>query len=188
MAQEQVNPTAKELAAPGLLTPTQALKQKFQLPEIQTSTPPLPKKKFPRFSFAIGDINFTIHTRNICAVSEIMPIYKLPNTQRWLRGVANIRGYIVPVFDLADYLDLHTDSNSKNQKLLISGEQENSAAILIEGLPAHQTFTEDEVHMQLPPVPARLRMYLQGAFSRKRMLWLDIDYENLLLAAAHAAM
>lgn len=172
-----------------LLAPTAALNQRFQLPETKVDLAAASlQKKFPRFSFSIGDINFAIHTRNACEVSEPPPIFALPNTQHWLCGIANIRGYIVPVFDLATYLGLQNDAKNKIAKLLITGEKENAAAIRIEGLPAHQIFTATDQQHQIPPIPARLRTYVYGVFSRKHMLWFDIDYENLLLSASRAAM
>ena len=39
-------------------------------------------------------------------LTELPDLYRLPNAPGWVRGMANLHGVLIPVFDLAGYLGL----------------------------------------------------------------------------------
>jgi len=55
---------------------------------------------------ALAGKRYLLPTRMVREVEEIGAITPVPATPTWLRGVMNLRGTIVPVIDLAHFLDL----------------------------------------------------------------------------------
>ncbi len=75
---------------------------------------------------------------NLNDVSEVLPmpaVQAVPLTQSWFLGVANIRGNLYNVSDLAYFLQLPpTHKSANNRIVLLSSETTTQAALLIESL------------------------------------------------------
>jgi chemotaxis signal transduction protein len=85
-----------------------------------------------RHGFAVGGRNFLIDYAMASALTEMQPIYRLPNTPNWLLGMANLQGVVTPVFDFALYLGIEHPKDIKRMLLTI-GRGNDSAAIVIDG-------------------------------------------------------
>jgi chemotaxis signal transduction protein len=70
------------------------------------------------------------------AVVETFELSPAPNAPPWLVGAVNVDGHILPVLDVAAWLDAsHTHAPDRNARLLVGGEGENQFALLFQGLP-----------------------------------------------------
>ena len=59
---------------------------------------------------------------SILQVKEIIgydTVTAVPKTPKWIRGVINLRGKIVPIGDLAGRLGIHSDVNNEDSKIVI---------------------------------------------------------------------
>ncbi|HZX71239.1 MAG TPA: chemotaxis protein CheW [Rhodanobacter sp.] len=83
----------------------------------------------------------------LLAVPAITPV---PGTQAWLLGVANVRGNLVPVVDIARFLLGERAQNSDRSRLLVVRQDSGSVALLV-----------DEVFGQRT-VDAQQRQHAQG--------------------------
>jgi purine-binding chemotaxis protein CheW len=71
--------------------------------------------------FALGREHYAIETRFVCEVMAVSPLTKLPGAPAPLRGVLNLRGEILPVFDLG-WLGAATEAaGGERQRLLVLG-------------------------------------------------------------------
>jgi CheW-like domain len=62
------------------------------------------------------------------------PVTRVPNTQPWLAAMMNLRGVLLPVFDLARWLDLPPISGQSLRALVFDATGE-AAAVLCHGDP-----------------------------------------------------
>jgi len=67
---------------------------------------------------ALAGKRYLLPTRLVREVEEIGAITPVPATPSWLRGVMNLRGTIVPVIDLAHFLDLAPAPSSGGEALI----------------------------------------------------------------------
>lgn len=51
-------------------------------------------------TFLLGAQSFCVPTTRVREISPMMPLTPVPNTPRYVRGVANLRGRIIPAIDL----------------------------------------------------------------------------------------
>ncbi len=60
-----------------------------------------------------------------------------PGGPGWLAGASNVEGEVVPVIDLAHWLDAHqtTDPSDRDTRVLVGGTGEQSLALLFTGMP-----------------------------------------------------
>lgn len=71
--------------------------------------------------------------RNVVEVFDLRPA---PNAPAWLAGAANVDGRILPVLDLAAWLDpALAQAIDRHTRLLVGGDADEGYALLFRGLP-----------------------------------------------------
>lgn len=139
----------------------------------------------PRYGFRAAGLNFLVLPRAGTEVVVPPPISTLPGAPPWLRGMINLRGNIVPVYDLGEYAGLPT-AGEKKLMLLVFGQGEGAAALLINDAPQRLVFAAQKV--ALPALPERVQNIVLGASLLADELWLEFDHDRAFdLLAGHAA-
>ncbi|MGE5466170.1 MAG: chemotaxis protein CheW [Ignavibacteria bacterium] len=132
----------------------------------------------------IGGLRLFLRFDQSSEISEMGPVYRLPGTPAWVRGVANLHGNLLPVVDLAGFFGL-AEAGPGRPMLLVLGHGEAAVATIISGAPQRLRFAEEE-RVPAPLVGERLQPYVPGAFARGADIWLEFEHEQLLEALATA--
>ncbi|WP_430010356.1 chemotaxis protein CheW [Methylophaga lonarensis] len=134
-----------------------------------------------RYGFKIGSHQILIDQKILCEVVQNLEIYKLPNTEKWVLGMINLRGNLVPVFDLKARLGGHTN-DIDDVYLLVIEQGDHAAGVQIDGLPQALEINPDspEQKVAVPDdTPAVLKAHARDAFSANGNTWLEIDHRGL---------
>lgn len=129
--------------------------------------------------FRLADMYFLIpldHSREVFPLpAQITPV---PKSQRWIFGVANLRGDLLPIIDLQLYLQGRSAKVDKRSRVMVINHPDIYSGLLV-----------DEVyglkHFQRPPEPDKtsihlnLRPYLQGSISQPDRQWYVLDFHKL---------
>lgn len=84
------------------------------------------------FSFHIGEYHFVVNAQCFCAVFVETPIAAVPNSPSCLVGLSNIRGALMPIYQLHTALGY---AQPKKQFIFCIGKAENAVGLLIDTLP-----------------------------------------------------
>lgn len=171
------------------LTPSQALTAGF---EFDAATPPQPKGQAllrsagiePRQGFRVGELQLMIRYEDSSELSELSAVHRLPNAPDWFCGIANLRGKLTPVFDLARYLEVEPAASAKRMLLVLARGAE-ATGVIIDGLPERLRWSADAVH-DTGSAPRRLAPHVRGASMLSGQLWFDLDTHSLLGEVEHA--
>ena len=170
--------------ADGWMSPCAALNRVFSLAaeplDGAASTTPA-DAAIERFGFLVGGWALLCPLQMGREVLLPPVISRIPNAAPWMAGVANIRGAIVPVFDLAIAMG-ETDPVLSGKYVLVLGEDENSAGLLIDGLPRQRMFAAGDRIKSLPPHPEILRTHILAVYRKDETLWFEMDFASLLAA------
>ena len=134
-----------------------------------------------RYGVMIADIGFLIAQNTASEIIEGIDIYPLPNSAKCMVGLINLRGNVVPVFDLNLVLNAPMSASTK-RLLLVLGEGEQAVGIYIEQLP--QAINKTVILSQRPPLPLVLEKYINTAYLAEENIWLDFEYIALFKALA----
>jgi len=133
--------------------------------------------ELPRYGFNIHDFGLLISPETLCEVMKIFEVYPIPNTKDWMHGLVNVRGNLVPVFDLPLLLGL-SDLPMLHESLLVVDNGSESAGILIDGLP-RPCDTRNWVKLsQAPSVPAPLADHITEAFTNDNLTWFGFNHRE----------
>ena len=133
--------------------------------------------KQPRYGFKICDIGFLISSDVLCEVMKNFTIYPIPKTKPWLRGLVNLRGNLIPVYDLSLMLGL-SEEPMRYENLLIIDKGSESAGILIESLPQPCNLSGWTTLSHVPKLPAGLSDCVSGAYSKDDVIWLEFRHKD----------
>ncbi len=129
-----------------------------------------------RLGFKISSIGLLIAADVISELADMENICTIPNTAPWLLGLANLRGNLIPVFDLVMFLGLEATDNQIKPMLLILGQGSAAAAVVINELPGHQLLQGDEELTNLPALPDALTPYISKGYQQDENLWFTFEH------------
>ncbi len=119
----------------------------------------------------IAGQNYLIEMSDISEVLSMPPLTPVPLTKPWLRGVANVRGNLYCVADMAAFMHQGTASGSIiNRLLLVAERYAFNAALLVEkvfGLRDTRNWQRDEKQTDL-------------YFDEQNVAWRKLDVIGLL--------
>jgi twitching motility protein PilI len=134
-----------------------------------------------RQGFRIGELSLMVRYEDGSELTEMPPLYRLPNVPSWFLGIANLHGALVPVFDLGRWAGVEQQQAESRHMLLVLAHGADAAGIVIDGLPRRLRWAQDQ-KADAATAPARLAPFVHGAALIDGTLWFDIDRAALLEA------
>lgn len=131
--------------------------------------------------FRIGDQRFVCPRDDVREVL-VYPdtITRVPGTRDWLRGLANVRGQLLPVIDLKAFLGGGNTRPGRSTRVIVVNHRDVPAGLAVDELLGFRRFAEDQRRDELPPTVARCEPYLQGAFDHEGRAWLVFSLLRLV--------
>ncbi|VAW64521.1 hypothetical protein MNBD_GAMMA09-924 [hydrothermal vent metagenome] len=158
------------------LKPEDAL-NRFTLPQSSTidSQGVSTEEAVIRYGFVIGNTGFLIAEDILSEIVKNTSIYPIPNTKNWMRGLINLRGNLVPVYDLNLLLG-YSQGVSKYTNLLVLGKGSQSVGILIKDLPKSCETSQWKKAAHIPVHLSGLEEYVTEIYSSDDMIWLEFNH------------
>lgn len=133
--------------------------------------------ELPRYGFIVSGIGLLIASDALCEVMKNFKVYPIPNTREWMHGLVNLRGNLVPVYDISMLLGL-SDEPMQHDNLLIIDKGSESVGILIDSLPQPCDMSGCARQSQILNLPAELTDYVDEAYSINGVMWLGLDHKG----------
>jgi twitching motility protein PilI len=135
-------------------------------------------------AFRMSSENFLVareETREVLGYPAV--VTRVPGAKPWIRGVANVRGQLLPVIDLRAFLGDGMTSIGRGSRVLVANHREVPAGLLVDEVQGFRRFSDGEFAATLPPTIVRCERYLAGAFRRGADSWPVFSLRTLLESA-----
>lgn len=116
-------------------------------------------------------------------VSELLPVPKLttlPAVKPWLAGIANVRGRLIPVVDLHEYLQVPTTLPASQWRVLVVEDGDIVAGLMVEQSLGIQHFLEDSYEESDGTELGGFAPYVTGAFRHGGRVYHDVQLKAIL--------
>lgn len=133
------------------------------------------------FGIRIGSMGFLVSTAIYCEVLDKIQVNALPNVHPWLSGLLNLRGNLVPVFDLRIVLKEETAGHIK-RRLFSIDRGDKTVALWIDGFPEVKDSTLLMPLKELPPLPQILQHFVTDGYEQDGQVWLKVKFDDLFKA------
>jgi len=117
-------------------------------------------------------------TREVLGVPA--SITRVPGAKAWIKGIANVRGQLLPIIDLRQFLGSGTTPLSRNTRIVVVNHRDIPAGLLVDEVLGFRRFAEGEFSGDAPPTVARCERYLAGSFRRNTEQWPVIGLRSIL--------
>lgn len=152
---------------------------------IKPFEPSLPSKEDITTSWA--GIGFKILGQRMIAplgeVVEMLPVpqaTRLPGVQSWVIGLANVRGRLLPLFDLEEFFGGTLSPNRNKHRVLVLEMGELFAGLVVSEVYGMQYFPTDLGMVDLPESVQHLAPYSKGAYEQHGLVWMTFSPFNLV--------
>jgi twitching motility protein PilI len=185
VASAELAPAPDFFSQPGLLQPSVALgSSPVDLREGLAGTWGVDRNRTlsAKLGFHVGDLRFVVSFDDASELSEMVSVYRLPNLPSWFRGLANLHGNLVPVFDLAAMIGSQVGADQERM-LLVLGHGSMAAGMLVNELPTRVRL-ESATAIDLPELPDQLKDCVTRAYLHGEEIWLELQYQRFFEATA----
>lgn len=135
--------------------------------------------------FKIGDRYLASRLDHVLEVLPAPALTPAPGVKSWVRGVANVRGDLITVVDLAGFLGHPTVFLSDRARLLVMNVPELRAGLLVSEVLGLRHFDEEVERREVGSLEdSAIQPYLDGAFVRDDVLWGVFDMKSLAASPA----
>jgi twitching motility protein PilI len=131
-------------------------------------------------AYRVGDTRLV---SNITQVDRIMNcpsvLAKVPGAKAWIRGLANIRGILLPVVDLNACLANKITNIESRSRILIVNQSGIYAGLLVDEVMGIKYFPEELLDTETPCQEAWVSPFNKGLFHYEQQTWVVFDMQIL---------
>lgn len=127
----------------------------------------------------VGDYRCALPRQDVREVISPLPLTRVPGARPWLLGIANLRGSLLPVFDLPAVAGLAPVADSRAARVLVFNSDQLPAGFLVHEVIGPRQFSVAEQRRAHAEADHPFRPWLLGAFEREGESWLALSLHRL---------
>ncbi|RPJ05579.1 MAG: purine-binding chemotaxis protein CheW, partial [Deltaproteobacteria bacterium] len=133
--------------------------------------------------FALGEIEFAVPVEHTTEIGMVPELTRLPHVPEWLLGITNLRGDIVSVVDMKNFLGMGPFDFTGNDRIILlrSLQEDICTAVIVNRIAGMQYVAEEDIsrpdagHQSTEP-------HIRGVFEMDGRSIAILDIESLLLS------
>jgi twitching motility protein PilI len=107
-------------------------------------------------------------------------VTRIPGAKSWVKGLANVRGALMPMLDLRQFLGSGATTAGRNTRIVVVNHRDVPAGLMVDEVLGFRRFAESEFNAEAPPTVIRCDSYLAGAFRRGGEVWPVLSLKTLV--------
>ena len=131
--------------------------------------------------FRIGEEYFVAQREQVREVLMLPDsMTRVPGASRWMLGIANLRGHLLPLIDLKMFLGSGRTSLRRVTRVISVNHRDIPAGLVVDEVQGFRRFSDSEYTDKWPQTAARCDRYIEGAFERGADTWPVFNLYDLL--------
>lgn len=131
--------------------------------------------------FSLMGIQFVVPMGEIAETLEVPNFTRLPGVHSWAKGVANVRGRLLPLFDMAEFFGGHLVGNKKQQRVLVLDADSIYSGLWVDRIYGMQHFPVDtKMHAIPDTVSEEFRPFIVDGYQTDDKPWFVFSPKALL--------
>lgn len=108
---------------------------------------------------------FIVDSREVTEVLPLPTITPLPDVQPWVKGIANVRGRVIPIIDLGSFLGRAMPSKSMHGRMILVEQPAIIFAIIVDDVQGMIQFSRSHGEDDIPEdVALSVRPFITGCY------------------------
>ncbi|MGV8933168.1 MAG: chemotaxis protein CheW [Gallionellaceae bacterium] len=141
------------------------------------------EKETVRYGFRIGSLGLLIQSGSTSEILQKPAIWSLPGSPSWFLGLLNVRGNLVPVYELGQVLKLDARQVDEKKLVLVFDQGERAVGVIIDDFP--KPLSALSSLPSLPILPAALNGHVSKGYIKDENMWLEFDHNSFFEEMLH---
>jgi len=116
----------------------------------------------------------------ISEMLEVPGYTRLPGVQPWVRGVANVRGRLLPLFDMAVFFGGRLSGQRKQRRVLILEHDDFYTGLMVDQVYGMQHFPVDSFSRETGDISETIQPFVAGSYQLGGQGWAVFDPGRLI--------
>lgn len=138
-------------------------------------SPPAAETMLELLEFRLAQERYALETRYVQEVHPLRELTPLPGTPPFVLGIVNLRGRIVPVFDLKKFFELPEPGLTDLHRIILVQGHDLELGLLADVVVGVRSVALADLQPSLPTLTGIRAQYLKGV-TDERMVVLDLDH------------
>lgn len=122
--------------------------------------------------FRIGEEQFVASREEVREVLMLPDsITRVPGAKRWVLGIANLRGHLLPLIDLKLFLGSGRTPLKRVSRVISVNHRDVPAGLVVDEVLGFRRFMDNEYATEWPETVVRCDRYIRGAYKRGQDTW-----------------
>lgn len=134
--------------------------------------------------FRIGETWLAAPKDDVREVITPPRVTRVPNGRAWLTGVANVRGELLTIIDLRQFLGMPGAEDARPQRVLVFNSERVPAGFLVDEVAGYRQFVPNEQRPEVREDQELFAPYLLGGFVREGQPWLAFSLHKVAMSDA----
>ena len=141
---------------------------------------PQPATITGRLALIMGSWHLMFFMEDVSEIISVPHISRVPGVKPWLLGIANLRGTVISIIDLRQFLGGKPSSITGSSRIVVVNSGDWSYGMLIDEVIGMRHFSSENKLSKLDAIDSKLLPYVTEAFSSEGKLWLAFNVGQLL--------
>lgn len=121
--------------------------------------------------FRLADKGWVVPLDQVKEILTKVNISHIPGAKEWVRGVANVRGTLLPILDLKGFLLGSVTKMTRHSRILVMQHRGIVAGLLVEEVIGMSHFLEEEFSADTTGLDVPFRDMLTGQYRQRGETW-----------------
>jgi twitching motility protein PilI len=147
-----------------------------------TTDPMLSTDTFSEWSgiaFRVGTNSLLAPLDEVIEILDMPKLARIPLAQPWVRGIANIRGNLLPVVDFSGFLSGEVAHASEKSRVLVIDHNGIYSGLVVDEVYGMKHFMESEQTDAEPEVDACFLPFIRSGYCRDGRVWREFSLFTL---------
>lgn len=130
--------------------------------------------------YRLGDIQLVSDMDQVKEILTHVTLSRLPGVKPWVKGVANVRGNLLPILDLRGLILGETARMTRRSRVLVLQHRGIQAGLVVDEVLGMRHFLEEEYSAEKSRFGDALQPYLNGVYKQSGTDWGVLDIHRLV--------
>jgi len=136
-------------------------------------------KTWSGVAFRVAGCRFLSPLGEVVEVLDVPRFTQIPGVKPWVKGIANVRGRLLPIMDFASFLGTSSNKLLRARKVLVVDYKGVLAGLIVDEVMGMQHFPSVEFQKATAKTIDEVKPYILGEFPRDDRLWTVISLFKL---------
>ncbi|MDX1454347.1 MAG: chemotaxis protein CheW [Gammaproteobacteria bacterium] len=130
--------------------------------------------------FRVGEHLFVSERREVREIMTYPGATKVPGSKDWLKGLANVRGQLLPIIDLQQFFGGQESLPGRNTRVISVNHEDIPAGLMVDEVRGFRRFDQGDLNNKVSGLESALTPFVTGSFERGSETWYVMDFGRLV--------